>query len=243
MSKIPVVEVFPTIQGEGPGLGKPSLFVRLGGCNLRCQFRGEACDTPYAVFTPAQLEEKNPKLKFGYDKWYLTELKDLVHTIRAHKNIKHLVFSGGEPMLYQTAILEMMDTLEGYTAEVETNGTIGPDPSLWMSGRVQFNVSVKLLSSNQEKGYEDKRINKEALLAFPTDRSVYKFVITDPKQDLIEISEILNIAALPVYVMPEGMTREDQIKNSPDVVRLAIENNFRFSPREHIIIWDTKKGV
>ena len=239
--KIPIVEVFLTCQGEGPGLGKPSIFVRLGGCNLRCQFRGEACDTPYAVFTPTQLEEKNPKLKYGYDKWYQTEISDVVHTIKAHK-IKHLVFSGGEPMMYQSAILEIMDTLGDYTAEVETNGTIVPDTRLWLSGRLSFNVSVKLSSSNQEAGYENKRLNKEALVAFPTDQSVYKFVITDPVKDLDEIREVLKIHELPVYVMPEGMTREDQIKNGPAVVKLAIENNFRYSPREHIILWNTLKG-
>ena len=72
---------------------------------------------------------------------------------------------------------------------------------------------------------------------------VYKFVITDPEKDLVEIQEILNIRKFPVYVMPEGMTRETVIKNSPAVVKLAIENNFRFSPREHVVIWDTKKGV
>ena len=98
-------------------------------------------------------------------------------------------------------------------------------------------------SSNQEDGYDDKRINTVALLSFPKDTSFYKFVISDPEQDLKEIKEILEIRRLPVYVMPEGMTREEVIKNSPAVVKLAIENNFRFSPREHVVIWDVKKGV
>lgn len=242
--KIPVVEIFPTIQGEGPGLGKPSLFIRLGGCNLRCQFRGEACDTPYAVFTPAQLDEKNPKLKFGYDQWYLTELPKLVHIIEVQK-IEHLVFSGGEPMMYQKSIFDVMMCLDRtkFTAEIETNGSIAPIIGLIECKEIQFNVSVKLSSSNQEAGYDDKRINPTALKEFPADRSTYKFVITDPEKDLLEIKGILDIAKLPVYVMPEGMTREDQIRNAPAVVKLAIDNGFRFSPREHILIWDTKKGV
>lgn len=36
-----LIEVFRSIQGEGPAMGRPALFIRLSGCNLRC----EGCDT------------------------------------------------------------------------------------------------------------------------------------------------------------------------------------------------------
>jgi 7-carboxy-7-deazaguanine synthase len=255
MDKIPVVEIFSTIQGEGPGLGKPSLFIRLGGCNLRCQFQGEACDTPYAVFTPEALTKKNPALKAGYNKWYTYTVKEMVKEIK-DQPIRHLVFSGGEPALYQEFIREVVIAVlnigseeyadfENYTPpsfEMETNGTI-PIVSLKEFHDFTFNISVKLSSSNQEKGYDNKRINPEALASFPDNRSVYKFVITDPKKDLVEIKEILGIRPLPVYLMPEGMDRQTVLKNSPAVIDMCIKNKFRFTPREHINVWDIKKGV
>jgi organic radical activating enzyme len=245
MKKIPIVEVFATIQGEGYNLGVPSVFVRVGGCDLRCRFKGISCDTPYAVHTPSYLEKNHPELKYGYNTWHLTEVAKLVHIIKAEK-LKNIVFSGGHPLLYQEELITVIDQLtqsdSGYTFEFETQGTIPIDPFFRFAPDVIFNVSVKLKSSNQEEGYNEKRISTVALLSFPKDTSYYKFVISDPEQDLKEIKEILEIRRLPVYVMPEGLTREDVLKASPAVVKLAIENNFRFSPREHINIWDTLKG-
>jgi organic radical activating enzyme len=244
--KIPVVEIFTSIQGEGPGLGLPSLFIRLGGCNLRCQFRGEACDTPYAVFTPEQLEQKNPVLKYGYSAWIDYTVEDLLKIIIAQQ-VRHLVWTGGEPLLWQGAIAEVHSGLqkrsEVYTAEIETNGTIALDELAVPGISTLFNVSVKLSSSNQERAYDQRRINCQSLKSFRLENSVYKFVIVDPKNDLREISAILAINRLGVYVMPEGASREELIQNSPEVVELAIANGFRFSPREHIVIWDTKKGI
>jgi len=40
-----------------------------------------------------------------------------------------------------------------------------------------------------------------------------------------------------------GATREDQIKNAPEIINICIQNNFEFSPRLHVLIYDIKKGV
>lgn len=241
-----IVEIFPTIQGEGRNLGVPSLFIRTGGCNLRCQFRGEACDTPYSVFTPKELDEKNPSLKHGYEAWETYSVDELVDIISKQK-LQNIVWTGGEPMLYQKEILEVVQKLRcgkhHFTHEIETNGTIAVITGLWNYHNMIFNVSVKLSSSNQEDGYDKKRIDKDSLESFPLNRTNYKFVITDPVKDLIEINEILDIKKHPAYCMPEGQTREAVLSNSQLVVDLCIKEGFRFTPREHINIWDTKKGV
>ncbi|MGW8257256.1 MAG: radical SAM protein, partial [Thermoguttaceae bacterium] len=43
-----IAEIFSSFQGEGRLTGTPSIFVRVGACNLRCRF----CDTPYASWSP-----------------------------------------------------------------------------------------------------------------------------------------------------------------------------------------------
>jgi organic radical activating enzyme len=230
MDKIPIAETFLSIQAEGKSIGKPSIFVRVWGCNLRCRFNGEACDTPYAVIT----EKDNAKMM---------NMPELLSNIRTYEPIKHIVWTGGEPMLYQEFIGQSMRLLfnEGYTSEIETNGTIFCEP-LTRVAIDQFNISPKLKSSNQEEGYGNKRINDKILDTYPIDKSNFKFVVNS----IDDIAEILTLHSrhnkLPIYLMPQGMTREEIIKNAPYVVELCLKRNFNYSPREHIIIWDKSRG-
>ena len=233
--KAPISECFLSIQGEGKNIGTPSIFIRFWGCNLRCRFKGEACDTPYAVVTDK-------------DKAKMMTPAELVEEIKKF-NCTHIVFTGGEPMLYQDFIMTTMKSIFSlqklhffYTAEIETNGAIVLNQEL-VEYIDLFTLSVKLKGSNQEKGYDDKRINNDAIYSYSHEKSVFKFVITN-KEDLEEALEIWKTHMIDdVYLMPEGMTRDEVIKNSQEVVDLCIEYGFKFSPREHIIIWDNKRGV
>jgi organic radical activating enzyme len=231
MNKVPIAEIFSSITGEGKSLGTPSIFIRFYGCNLRCRFLGNSCDTPYAVIT-----EKEKALMLTED--------ELEKRILTYKPTHHIVFTGGETTIYQDMINAVMNYLRplGYTAEIETNGTI-PILPLTKAMIDQFNVSVKLKSSNQAEGYDTKRINHLALKSFPPEKSNFKFVVTS----IDDISEILRLhelyPKLPVYLMPQGMTRDEIIANGLYVVELCMKYNFFYSPREQIIIWGKKRGV
>lgn len=240
IDKAPVVEVFASIQGEGRNLGTPSVFVRFWGCNLHCQFNDIVCDTPYAV---SREREKAIELSS----------KSLADRIKKYK-LKHIVFTGGEPMLYQEFIVEVMKYLYRddirYKAEVETNGTVKP-LSRFLNIMTYITVSPKLKSSNQPSKKLDKmRINYKTLSSFPTGKTSLKFVYSPNGRgrlnavDEAELKDIVeNHSRFDVYIMPEGMDRETVIKNSNKAVSFCIENGFKFSPREHIIIWDKKRGV
>lgn len=102
--KLNVIEVFYTIQGEGPYAGMPSVFVRLAGCNLRCHF----CDTNF--------EEGA----------HLMEVSDLVADIKlkAKGKTKLVVITGGEPLIQNIVPLCKALVADSFRIQIETAGTI-----------------------------------------------------------------------------------------------------------------------
>jgi 7-carboxy-7-deazaguanine synthase len=100
-----VHSIFPTIQGEGPFVGMPAVFVRLGGCNLQCQL----CDTEYT--NGAEIQSP-------------AELLDKVRLACHSKETRLVVITGGEPL--RQNIVPFIKELQkrSYLVQVETNGTI-----------------------------------------------------------------------------------------------------------------------
>lgn len=105
-----VKEIFPTIQGEGPFSGQPAVFLRLGGCNLRCYF----CDTDFS----SELKEANEKA-----------LALSCEFVRADVKTDLLVVTGGEPMLHDLPrlIYALRAEQTGFRrVQIETAGTVWP---------------------------------------------------------------------------------------------------------------------
>lgn len=235
---VKITEVFQSIQGEGPTIGIPVTFVRFFGCNLRCQYGSNKCDSFYSVK--------------GQGKEYKDYTVDeTVNEIKKYNN-RHIVFTGGEPLLYQKFIMDIMLQLNNnyengvieYIADVETNGTI--PIAFYLHPYINlFVISPKLESSNQEEEFESIRVNLKALSTFNMNKSVFKFVV-DNDNDLDEAKRILNeMNVSTAYLMPMGENRETIIENSKKLVKYCLDNklyNFIFSPREHIIIWNNERG-
>ena len=99
-----VVEIFPTLQGEGPFTGHPAVFVRLGGCNLACAF----CDTEFEQFSAMGLED----ILHSIEQMSSQRLRDLV------------VITGGEPLRQNIVPLCEALLARGYRVQIETNGTL-----------------------------------------------------------------------------------------------------------------------
>ncbi len=142
-----VADIFKSIQGEGPKIGTPSLFLRLGVCNLQCSW----CDTPY-TWKKGQTD-------------YQTRSPDFIlKTLRQFQKgtgINHLVITGGEPLLQQKQLagllseLSSADFFENFTVEFETNGTqpLHIDFRQQLEnyqGRITFNISPKLADSGNK---------------------------------------------------------------------------------------------
>ena len=101
--RLKLTEIFLSLQGEAREVGWPTVFVRLTGCPLRCQY----CDTTYA---------------FHGGQWW--ELDAILAKVAAF-GVRHVCVTGGEP-LAQKGCLDLLTRLcdAGYTVSLETSGAI-----------------------------------------------------------------------------------------------------------------------
>lgn len=147
--RLRVTEIFFSLQGEARTVGFPTVFVRLTGCPLRCEY----CDTTYA-FTEGQ--------------WM--SLEEILGRVQAH-GARFVTVTGGEP-LAQRGCRQLLQRLceAGYQVSLETSGALdiaGIDP------RVSIVMDLKTPGSGEEGRNRYENINDLA----PKDQ--VKFVIRD----------------------------------------------------------------
>lgn len=121
-----ITEIFYSLQGESTLAGWPTVFVRLTGCPLRCQY----CDTAYA---------------FTGGEWL--HFDEILQRVAGH-NARHVCVTGGEP-LAQTRCLELLTQLcdAGYTVSLETSGAIAVDK---VDSRVTKVLDLKTPDSGEQ---------------------------------------------------------------------------------------------
>jgi 7-carboxy-7-deazaguanine synthase len=229
-------EIFASLQGEGPSMGKPVAFVRLSRCNLACHW----CDTPYTW----HFEGDNRPHRGGetYDrKANQLVLADVAARIAALGQAR-LVITGGEPLLQSAKLAAMLALLPGMAVEVETNGTVEPAPAF--DKRVdQYNVSPKLAHSGNPA---DLALPSAMLDRWVADsRAVFKFVIAQPS----DVDEVLALAArhaIPrsrIWLMAEGTDADTLHAREKWLAPICIENSLTLSKRMHIELFGDTRGT
>lgn len=125
--------------------------------------------------------------------------------------------------------------------EIETNGTILPDPALWE--RVsQWNVSPKLALSGLPRA---ERIVMPVLREFCLRESAYlKLVVADPA-DMVEGDQLVSDTAWPahrVVWMPEGTSAQRITLRGRWLADQALARKQRFSTRLHVLLWGDQRA-
>ncbi len=146
-----IIEVFHSVQGEGPLTGERTTFVRTARCNLRCVW----CDTTYS-FGP------------GHER----SIPSLLAEVKRHRT-RYVCLTGGEPLL-QGASVELVRALSdrGITTVIETGGSLDVGPYLGIP-HVILSVDVKCPASKMSAR------NRWENLPLLRAGDVIKFVIQD----------------------------------------------------------------
>ncbi|MBC8250981.1 MAG: 7-carboxy-7-deazaguanine synthase QueE [Candidatus Nitrosopelagicus sp.] len=228
MSAMQVNEIFKSIQGEGPNFGKPAIFLRTAQCNLKCTW----CDTKYTW------DWKNYDFKKEVKEMTINEIKDSILDLE----IKHLVITGGEPLLQQDDLAELLSFLKpDFYVEVETNCTILPNKIL--ADLVdQWNVSPKTENSgNPLELYE----NNECYYYFANQENCFFKYVVENESDIPEINKFVTKYKIPekrVQLMTQASTKEEIRMREKSISKLAKSHNFAFSPRLHVEMWGSQRG-
>ena len=223
-----VNEIFKSIQGEGPNFGKPAIFLRTAQCNLKCTW----CDTKYTW------DWENYDFTKEVKEMPIDEIKKKILDLE----IKHLVITGGEPLLQQDDLADLLSFLKpDFYVEIETNCTILPNKML--TDLVdQWNVSPKTQNSgNPLELYE----NNECYYFFANQENCFFKYVVENESDIPEIKKFVtkyNIPETRVQLMTQASTKEEINIREKSISELAKLHNFSFSPRLHVAMWGSQRG-
>lgn len=232
-------EIFHSLQGEGISAGRPSVFVRLSGCNLACVW----CDTPYTWYFAGHTADHRSATPYDRRKNSVTwDVAQVAQSIVRH-DCPHIVFTGGEPLLQQPALAALCDRLgPDYHIEIESNGTVALT-NAFAQHVDQLNLSPKLRHSGNA---DAARVNNAALASYANDpRAWFKFVVATP-QDADEIAALAMQFALPanrILLMPEGTSPAVLHQRTAWLAPLCLQRGWRFTDRLHIHLYGDTRGT
>lgn len=146
-----ITEIFHSLQGESRTVGMPTVFVRLTGCPLRCQY----CDTAYA-----------------FEGGKIMELATIIATLEGY-DCKYITITGGEPLAQPNCLMLMQQLCDqGYEVSIETSGAM---PIEAIDKRVSVVMDLKTPAS-----LEADR-NRYENIPYLKPRDQVKFVICNEK--------------------------------------------------------------
>lgn len=231
---IRISEVFgPTLQGEGRHLGRPTVFVRTGGCDDRCAW----CDTPHAVL---------PENRHLWQGWAPEAVIAEVERLSGGAPIL-VSLSGGNPALQPLGPLLAAGRAGGHRFALETQGTVAP---AWLADLDGLTLSPKGPSSGCQT--DPEAVAKCLTAAGPGPETLLKVVIMDDADYDYALCLAERFAELPIYLQvgnpdPAGDPGPEALL--ADYRRLAARvladrwHTATVLPQMHVLAWGNRPGI
>lgn len=241
-----LIDLHLCLQGEGRDMGTPAILVRFSCCNLTCQFKDGFCDSSYASWFPEKGKYK---------------VSDIEELIIKNPQISYAFITGGNPSLDPKLLQVVVNLFRkyGYYIAIEDNGTsykeiVGLDfvslsPKLKNSTPclgtvVGPNNEIREVTEKDIQRHEQIRTRYESIKKWIHNYDhQLKFVISEEEQ-IEEMENLLRaVDADPnkVYLMPEGINREQLDKRRKWLVELCIIKGYKYTDRLHIVTYDNKR--
>jgi 7-carboxy-7-deazaguanine synthase len=226
-----IAEIYRSVQGEGLLTGTESVFVRTSGCNLRCWY----CDTPYTSWRAQGTDEPIDAIVAQVEEW----------------DCRHVVITGGEPMLFAELIPLTQQLRERHRhVTIETAGTLYLPVACDL-----MSISPKLANSRPStkkhpkwsRRHERERHRPEVVRQLMAEYPYQlKFVINAPS-DLKEIDGYLKdfggVDRERVLLMPQGTTPDELERRSNWLRPYCKANGLLFCPRKQIEWFGAMRGT
>jgi len=244
--KLPIQEVFSSINGEGISIGHPQLFIRVFGCNAGCS----VCDTKYSA--PLIKNKQNVLYPHHAGRYKLLSLKSLSKLIKEF-SLDEVCLTGGEITLYPDKIATLIAYIRGLGKKVviQTNG-IHYDPVIYGLSNV---IALDLKTPTMCSTYPILKVYNN--IKFLKAKDEIKTLISNNKDwhFALKINEKVKEIGCTHVLQPLDLTncidKEDREKKYFDKVKWLIEkvvNSNLFNPRVsiqlHKLIWGfDRRGV
>ena len=226
-----IAELYKSVQGEGLLTGTPSVFVRASGCNLRCWF----CDTPHASWKPEGRDLSVDEIVSQVEEW----------------DCRHVVLTGGEPMLFAELIPLCERLRQGRRhVTIETAGTLYLPVEcdlMSISPKLSGSTPARQKHAHWARRHERSRLQPEVLRRLIEEHEYQlKFVIDSP-EELPEVESLLSefndIDPERILLMPQGTTIEEIDKRAKWLRPHCHSQGYTYCPRKQIEWFGAARGT
>lgn len=216
-------ELFSSIQGEGPFIGERHFFIRFCGCHRKCVF----CDTDVERSKNIMIEKipGSGVIDCHPNPISSTKILELINIIDKERNCKKISITGGEPLLQEKFLYELLPILRNDNREIylETSGDLTRQLELIVEWINYASVDIKLSSVTNEKNsfsnhWKFLKILKNNNVDFYT-----KIIVSNDTdgEELVEAFEgINNVAGRETTIVLQPMTKTNNAKNIPSIINL-----------------------